>query len=148
MVVEERCSASVLSQSHVGWPHMYPPTSSLEDVLAYDTAFHEEYLLAQGIFATREEARAAIVACKKFLYRAVQFRSLDAVSDLVDAAWHAWILHTQNYMTFCHDCFGRYIHHVPIPAYIPPAVTTDARCRTALEQYGHDGGHGRAACVR
>lgn len=149
MVVAKRCSASVLSQSPTGRLHLYPRTSSLEDVLRYNTTFLEEYLLAEGTFATREEARAAIVECKQFLFRAAQCPGLNVVSDQVDAAWHAWILHTEQYMTFCYACFGTYIHHVPLPTHTSPAATTDVRCGIALEAHGHDDNdHCRATCAR
>jgi hypothetical protein len=112
--VEARCSASVVSPSPAGRP-MHPSTSSLEDVLAYDTTFLEGYLLAQETFATRAEARVAIRECKTFLWQAAQCPHIDVVSDRVDTVWHAWLLHSEQYMTFCHECFGRYIHHVPVP---------------------------------
>jgi hypothetical protein len=147
IIVEARCSASVLSQSRTGWS-MHPRTSSLKDVLVYDTKFLEDYLLAQGTWATREEARAAIVACKHFLFRAAQCPGLNVVSGQVDAVWHAWILHTKQYMAFCYACFGRYVHHVPLPADMPPAATGDARCGIALAEHGHDGrDHCRATCA-
>jgi len=36
-----------------------------------------------------------------------------APSPLVDIAWHAFILYTQDYMRFCEKMVGFYIHHVP-----------------------------------
>jgi hypothetical protein len=36
-----------------------------------------------------------------------------APSELVDAGWHAFILHTRDYADFCHRVAGRYLHHVP-----------------------------------
>lgn len=31
----------------------------------------------------------------------------------IDQAWEAFILRTQEYVPFCEEMFGRYIHHVP-----------------------------------
>lgn len=31
----------------------------------------------------------------------------------IDDMWHTFILFTQDYMTFCHDYFGQYMHHLP-----------------------------------
>ena len=31
----------------------------------------------------------------------------------VDAAWHAFILHTRDYEAYCRERFGRVIHHEP-----------------------------------
>ena len=32
-------------------------------------------------------------------------------SDVVDKAWHLFIIHTKLYMDFCNKYFGKYIHH-------------------------------------
>lgn len=37
-----------------------------------------------------------------------------AVSDLIDPFWHAHILHTRQYMAFCEQVFGQYVHHTPL----------------------------------
>jgi len=34
-------------------------------------------------------------------------------SDIVDMAWHEFILHTADYMAYCEMAYGRYIHHRP-----------------------------------
>lgn len=34
-------------------------------------------------------------------------------SATVDEAWHAFLLHSQEYEAFCHSTFGRFVHHVP-----------------------------------
>jgi hypothetical protein len=34
-------------------------------------------------------------------------------SQLVDDAWHAFILDTPRYARFCHSAFGRFLHHRP-----------------------------------
>ena len=36
-------------------------------------------------------------------------------SVAVDAAWHAFILHTRDYIDYCERHYGRYLHHVPDP---------------------------------
>jgi hypothetical protein len=104
-IVEARCAAAVVWSSPAGRP-MHSRSSALEDVLAYDTTFLERYLLGQGIFASREEAQAAMVACKTFLWHAAQCPIIDVESDRVDAAWHAWLLHTEQYMRFCFEGTG------------------------------------------
>jgi hypothetical protein len=35
-------------------------------------------------------------------------------SMAVDLGWHAFVLHTADYATFCHTIAGRFIHHQPI----------------------------------
>lgn len=34
-------------------------------------------------------------------------------SEIVDMAWHEFILHTADYMAYCEMAYGRYIHHRP-----------------------------------
>ena len=34
-------------------------------------------------------------------------------SEIIDEAWHAFILHTRDYITYCFAHFGHLIHHVP-----------------------------------
>lgn len=34
-------------------------------------------------------------------------------SELVDYGWHAFILHTVDYATYCQRIAGRFVHHVP-----------------------------------
>lgn len=34
-------------------------------------------------------------------------------SKLIDLAWHTFINHTRTYERYCHDRFGRFVHHEP-----------------------------------
>ncbi len=34
-------------------------------------------------------------------------------TELVDEAWHGFILHTKDYQQFCKQRYGHFIHHVP-----------------------------------
>lgn len=46
----------------------------------------------------------------------------------IDAMWHEFILHTRDYMDFCQEYFGEYLHHQPdvfINAPIGPEETQD-----------------------
>jgi hypothetical protein len=36
-----------------------------------------------------------------------------AMDETVDPAWHAFLLHSQQYAEFCDRTFGYYLHHVP-----------------------------------
>jgi hypothetical protein len=66
------------------------------------------------------ENRVRQKTAAKWLHEALKF--LDAVAEApepispskkVDEAWHAFILHTNQYMSWCEGRYGRYIHHVP-----------------------------------
>ncbi|MFT4925688.1 MAG: hypothetical protein ACI8WB_001783 [Phenylobacterium sp.] len=37
-------------------------------------------------------------------------------SEVVDVAWHEFILFTKNYQQFCHGALGRFLHHIPAEA--------------------------------
>ncbi|WDE01678.1 glycine-rich domain-containing protein [Thalassomonas actiniarum] len=37
-------------------------------------------------------------------------------SQVIDVAWHEFILFTRNYQTFCKHAFGRFLHHTPAEA--------------------------------
>lgn len=37
-------------------------------------------------------------------------------SQVVDVAWHAYILSTRQYQQFCDQAFGRFLHHTPAEA--------------------------------
>lgn len=39
-----------------------------------------------------------------------------APSELVDIGWHAFLLHTRDYVAFCDRLAGRFLHHVPVDA--------------------------------
>jgi hypothetical protein len=41
----------------------------------------------------------------------------------IDAAWHAFILHTRAYTEFCKTAYGEYVHHDPSPPDAPVALT-------------------------
>ena len=34
---------------------------------------------------------------------------------IIDEMWHNFLLFSREYMEYCHDYFGRYIHHTPPP---------------------------------
>lgn len=34
-------------------------------------------------------------------------------TELVDEAWHNFILHTKTYQQFCMERYGRFVHHIP-----------------------------------
>lgn len=39
----------------------------------------------------------------------VMLRSMREIDDM----WHEFILFTEDYMAFCHQYFGEYLHHLP-----------------------------------
>lgn len=62
-------------------------------------------------------------------------------SKPVDAAWHAFILHTRAYTEHCLTHYGTYVHHTPFPAHLPASeqagVCFDHRLTQVLMQRRH-----------
>lgn len=65
-----------------------------------------------------EQCELAIEALKEyFLICNLANGQLVAMpSKVVDVAWHAFILNTKEYKSFCRKAFGRFLHHTPSSA--------------------------------
>lgn len=46
-------------------------------------------------------------------------------SQVVDVAWHEFILFTRNYKGFCEKALGRFLHHTPTEAMKTPTLAQD-----------------------
>jgi hypothetical protein len=57
-------------------------------------------------------------------------RMLAMPSQVVDAAWHEFILFTRNYQHFCRRGLGRFLHHTPAEAMRSPTEAGDGIRRT------------------
>jgi hypothetical protein len=57
-------------------------------------------------------------------------RMLAMPSQVVDAAWHEFILFTRNYQHFCRRGIGRFLHHTPAEAMRTPTEAGDGIKRT------------------
>ncbi len=57
-------------------------------------------------------------------------RMLAMPSQVVDAAWHEFILFTRNYQHFCRRGLGRFLHHTPAEAMSSPTEAGDGIKRT------------------
>jgi hypothetical protein len=55
-------------------------------------------------------------------------RMLAMPSQVVDAAWHEFILFTRHYDAFCRHALGRFLHHTPAEA-MPTPTTASAGIR-------------------
>lgn len=52
-------------------------------------------------------------------------RFVSMPSQVVDDAWHEFILFTRNYEQFCRLAFGRMLHHTPAEAMASPTLPTE-----------------------
>ncbi|MCZ4279663.1 hypothetical protein O4H49_02660 [Kiloniella laminariae] len=52
-------------------------------------------------------------------------RMVSMPSQVVDVAWHEFILFTRDYGEFCERAFGRFLHHTPAEAMASPTRAQD-----------------------
>jgi hypothetical protein len=68
-----------------------------------------------------ETARAWFNEMLVFLDMAADSKHLISPPKPVDVAWHAFILHTRDYESYCRERYGHVIHHQPTGAPDPDA---------------------------
>jgi hypothetical protein len=56
---------------------------------------------------------------------AAGLRVVSMPSQVVDVAWHEFILFTRDYKGFCKHAFGRFLHHTPAEAMKTPTQAQD-----------------------
>ena len=61
----------------------------------------------------KQDSRALLSEVIKYLQLIAQSNEILTPSLIVDLTWHELILFTRSYALFCHDHFGRFIHHQP-----------------------------------
>ncbi len=65
---------------------------------------------------TKKQALTAANQYRNYLFLKIKYSERDLSlppSFDIDEVWHAHILHTQDYMEFCEQAFGYYLHHHP-----------------------------------
>ena len=67
---------------------------------------------------TDEDVRLVIDGLRDYFYICCQAkrRMVSMPSQVVDVAWHEFILFTRPYQAFCKKAFGRFLHHTPTEA--------------------------------
>lgn len=95
-------------------PHAHEPTDFVTRGLAFRCPQVEARLLDEDVVDTAEEAALLFREVKRFL---VLSRSMAVpcpmVSMRVDAGWHAFLMFTADYASFCHGALGRFMAHDP-----------------------------------
>ena len=64
---------------------------------------------------SHETARRHFEGALQFLELAASSHDRLTPSAPIDRAWHAFILHTEEYARYCHETLGRFVHHKPAP---------------------------------
>lgn len=64
------------------------------------------------------QRQQVLAALRDYFVLCLHSRQMVAMpSQVVDDAWHAFILYTRAYELFCRRAFGRFLHHTPAEAY-------------------------------
>lgn len=72
-------------------------------------------LAERGVIVDDDYIAGGIEALKQYYAIALlDPANMHAVSDVVDPFWHAHILFTEDYVSFCERVVGRYMHHDPL----------------------------------
>lgn len=61
-------------------------------------------------------------------------------SRQVDPAWHTFMLHSAEYTAWCHERYGRYLHHAPNSRYRDPSTMVDVVAKIRAAGYAVDEG--------
>lgn len=81
---------------------------------------------------THEEITEVLKALKVYFHvcNVAGKRFVSMPSQVVDIAWHEFILNTRQYQLFCQKALGRFLHHVPAEA-MPTPTTARAGIQRA-----------------
>lgn len=95
---------------------------------------------------TLEQRKLVFTALKDYFHlcREARRRMVSMPSQVVDDAWHEFILFTRQYETFCREAFGRFLHHTPAEAMASPTQAQDGikrAWRLACRREGIDPRH-------
>lgn len=85
----------------------------LDEVMVYSNRGLAQRL-QEKMEISHQEARALFDDMKRFLYLAATTPTPLAPPELIDEAWHNFILFTKDYADFCRKYFGKFIHHFPV----------------------------------
>ncbi|KTD19345.1 Uncharacterised protein [Legionella lansingensis] len=90
---------------------------SLSELLAYENEQVIRYFCHHHPNYAQEQARSLFTDLLAWMwlnvYRQIKNRYTYLFGPLLplDEIWHAFILHTRDYLPFCHHYFGEYFHH-------------------------------------
>lgn len=90
----------------------------------------DRYIRTNGI--SESDARLHEIEMKRYLLlRAMNLDSrFPLASGPVDELWHTFLLFTKEYVTFCNEVAGAFIHHNP-----GPAAPTEEEVRSAKHDF-------------
>ncbi len=76
---------------------------------------------------TTEQADHVLLCLREYfqLCNMAQNSTVSMPSQVVDVAWHEFILFTKKYESFCHKAFGKFLHHTPAEAMQSPTMAQE-----------------------
>lgn len=87
--------------------------SAISKINEYPFSQVQEKLLKSGALAPTV-IEEAIKEFRKYLTLVVLgYKNVGMNSREVDEVWHTFILFSRDYMVFCNEVFGHYLHHQP-----------------------------------
>lgn len=81
-----------------------------------------EKVIAQYPHLTEQQASQVISGLREYfrLCHIADHKMVSMPSQVVDVAWHEFILFTKEYQLFCNQALGRFLHHTPAEAMKSP----------------------------
>lgn len=73
---------------------------------------------------TKDDIHLVLTALRDYFHicNQAQNKMVSMPSQVVDVAWHEFILFTRNYENFCNKALGRFLHHTPTEAMHTPTL--------------------------
>lgn len=90
---------------------------------------------------TEAQRKAVLIALQDYfqMCRLAGRRMVAMPSQVVDDAWHEFILFTRQYEKFCRNGFGRFLHHTPAEVMRTPTDATEGIKRAWRLACKHEG---------
>ena len=117
-MTQSTTESSNIRRSEFPTPEFSPP--SVDAVDAFDALEHEapylvEKLIKDRVVDSADEGNALYLEVKRYLVlnQIDRTKIWKMYSHRVDEAWHEFVLFTEEYVAFCKQFFGHYVHHSP-----------------------------------
>lgn len=103
------------------------------DQFAYPASLTDKIILKYP-HLTPKQADYVIAGLKEYFQVCLKAgkQNVSMPSQVVDVAWHEFILFTRHYHYFCNKALGRYLHHTPAEA-MKSQTIAEAGIKTAWE---------------
>jgi hypothetical protein len=114
-------------------------TTFIDDYVFHPAVFNKFRAVRPGLTEAQEELVFAALREYFHLCNRAGRRMVAMPSQVVDDAWHAFILYTRAYEQFCRGALGRFLHHTPAEAMAAPTMAQDSIKRAWRLACAHDG---------